>query len=204
MVRSCSVAASKKKDDDSGSEDGDDDDDDDDASSGFQKKAPPSPTKKPSGKGAVNLAPTGPKPISKYNEAEIDEKLDELLNMRGRKGTNKDEHISILKQLADVTKRPSKLVEILGHAIAFHFDIAKNMLTAMPTPVWKSVFVLFTRLLATLVENPELKVEQVEGTTVVDAVQMTTAEVGVSRSTVGFSVPGAGAMRAGWNILTSP
>ena len=122
----------------------------------------------------------GPKAIKDYNEAEIDERLDELLGKRGRKGTKKQDEISVLKQLADVTKRPSKLVELLGHIISFNFDIHNNMLTAMPTPVWKEVFGIFARLLKTLVDNPELKVEQVEGTTVVDSVQMTTAEVGSS------------------------
>ena len=48
----------------------------------------------------------------------------------------------------------------------------------MPVNVWKSVFDLFTRMLRTLIDHPGLKVQQVEGTTVVDAVQMTTAEAG--------------------------
>ena len=59
-------------------------------------------------------------------QEDIDKKLDELLAMRGRKGTRKEEQISILKQLADVTKRPSKLVELLGHIISFNFDIHNN------------------------------------------------------------------------------
>ena len=44
----------------------------------------------------------------------------------------------MLSQLADVTKRPSKLVELLGHVIAFQFDLHMSMLAAMPTPVWKA------------------------------------------------------------------
>ena len=98
--------------------------------------------------------------------------------MRGRKGTKKSEQISLLKQLADVTKRPSKLVELLGHVVTFNFDIHNNMLTAMPIGVWKNIFDVYRRMLRTLVANPDLKVEQVEGTTVVDTVQMTAAEVG--------------------------
>ena len=58
-----------------------------------------------------------------------------MLSARGRKGTNKAEQLSVLKQLAEVTKRPSKLVELLGHVIAFNFDMHMNMLTAMPTKV---------------------------------------------------------------------
>ena len=37
-----------------------------------------------------------------------------------------------------------------------------------------------------------------------DWLALTTAEVAVSRSTVGFDAPGDGAISAGWNILTRP
>mmetsp|Transcript_38107 Transcript_38107/g.94732 ORF Transcript_38107/g.94732 Transcript_38107/m.94732 type:complete len:774 (-) Transcript_38107:388-2709(-) len=130
----------------------------------------------PSVKPAVQ--PKGPKPIAQYNEADIDERLDQLLATRGRKGTNKAEQLSILTQLAEVTKRPSKLVELLGHVIAFNFDMHLNMLTAMPVKVWKEIFDVFSRILATLVANPDLKIVVIEGSTVVDSTQMTTAEVG--------------------------
>eukprot|EP00965_Chrysotila_dentata_P011181 363695-Pleurochrysis_carterae.AAC.3 len=45
--------------------------------------------------------------------------------------------------------------------------------------VWKEVFDVFRQILQTLVANPDLKVEVVEGSTVIDTVQMTTAEVSV-------------------------
>lgn len=80
--------------------------------------------------------------------------------------------------MAEATKRPSKLVELLGHVIAFNFDMHMNMLTAMPVKVWTEVFEVFQRILKTLVDNPELKVVSVEGSTVVDSVQMTTAKMG--------------------------
>ena len=49
--------------------------------------------------------PAGPKPIKDYNEAEIDGKLDEILALRGRKGTKKDEQIAILKVMHDCEPR---------------------------------------------------------------------------------------------------
>ena len=49
----------------------------------------------------VKAAPKGPKPISEYNEGEIDERLDKLLAVRGRKGTNKQEQIDVLGQVTD-------------------------------------------------------------------------------------------------------
>ena len=114
---------------------GDDDDDDDE---------PPAaaPTPEKGGKKVVKggRESIGPKKIEDYNEAEIDERLDELLGKRGRKGTKKQDEIAVLKALSNVTKRPSKLVELLGHIISFYFDIHNNMLTAMPTAVWKEVF----------------------------------------------------------------
>ena len=77
-----------------------------------------------------------------------------------------------------VTKRPSKLVELLGHIISFNFDIHNNMLTAMPTKVWKEAYDVFSRILKTLVDNPDLVIEHVESSSVVDTKQMTTAEAG--------------------------
>ena len=181
----------------------------------FMKK-PAAPAKKPAPKAAESAPPPkpaepkGPKKIADYNEADIDKHLDKILEGRGRKGTNKAEQITTLGQLADVTKRPSKLVELLGHVIAFSLDMHNNMLIAMPvkarpltappppsslapapllppdpspplpsfSQVWKEIFAVFERILATLVANPELKIEQTGGTTVVDTVQQTTAEQG--------------------------
>ncbi|EOD08410.1 hypothetical protein EMIHUDRAFT_465598 [Emiliania huxleyi CCMP1516] len=129
-------------------------------------------------KAAAPPKPQGPKPIKDYNEADIDKRLDQILQQRGRKATDRKETISVLSQLADVTKRPSKLVELLGHVIAFQFDLHMSMLAAMPTPVWKAIFDVFRRILQTLVDNPDLKIEVLEGSTVVDTTQMTTAEAG--------------------------
>ena len=103
----------------------------------FMKK-PAAPAKKPAPKAAESAPPPkpaepkGPKKIADYNEADIDKHLDKILEGRGRKGTNKAEQITTLGQLADVTKRPSKLVELLGHVIAFSLDMHNNMLIAMP------------------------------------------------------------------------
>lgn len=157
--------------------------------SAFMKDAPAAPTAKPKPKPVKEVAaplppppqpakPQGPKPIAQYNEADIDKRLDLILQSRGRKGTDRKETISILSQLADVTKRPSKLVELLSHVITFQFDLHMSMLAAMPVPVWKAVFDVFGRILKTLVDNPDLKIEVMEGSTVVDTVQMTTAEQG--------------------------
>ena len=161
----------KRADDDDDEEDGEDDD---------AGVAAPSKSQIEEERKRKNNVPTAMKQIKDYNEQEIDERLDELLGKRGKKnkkgGISKQEEISILQQLADATKRPSKAVELLGHTISFSFDLHNNMLTAMPVKVWKEVFKLFNRLLTTLVDNPELKIEQVEGTTAVDAKQMTAVE----------------------------
>jgi len=121
--------------------------------------------------------PKGPKPIKDYNEAEIDDRLNLVLSLRGRKGTKKEDQISVLSQLSDVTKRPSKLVELLSHVIAFTFDLNNSMLAAMPVATWYAVMGHFKRILKTLVENPELKVEIVEASTTVDTTQNSKVEM---------------------------
>merc|ERR1719424_28905 len=49
----------------------------------------------------------GPKQIKDYNEAEIDDRCNLILSQRGRKGkTSVEDQISVLSQLADVTRSP--------------------------------------------------------------------------------------------------
>jgi len=79
--------------DDDAMDDDDDDDDDDDGPTNFKKK--PSTAVEPAK--PKSSVPTHMKQIKDYNEGEIDEKLDELLSKRGRKGTNKQDEISTLK-----------------------------------------------------------------------------------------------------------
>ena len=45
----------------------------------------------------------------------------------------------------------------------------------MPTKVWKEVFDVFHRILATLVANPDLKIQVLEGSTVTDTLQVIAA-----------------------------
>ena len=72
------------------------------------------PSVKGEGAGKAAGAAKGPGPIKDDTGAEIDDRLNRVLSLRGRKGTNKEEQISVLSQLSDVTKRPSKLVELLS------------------------------------------------------------------------------------------
>ena len=120
----------------------------------------------------------GPKQIKDYNEAEIDDRCNLILSQRGRKGkTSVEDQISVLGQLADVTKRPSKLIELISHVIAFTFDIRSSMVVAMPVPLWHAVMGHFKRLLQTLVDHPDLKVEFTEGASVIDTQQNTQVEM---------------------------
>lgn len=119
----------------------------------------------------------GPKQIKDYNEAEIDDRCNLILSLRGRKGNKTEDQISVLGQLADVTKRPSKLIELISHVIAFTFDIRNSMIVAMPVPMWHAVMGHFKRLLQCLVDNPELKVEYTESASVIDTQQNTQVEL---------------------------
>ena len=177
------------------SEDDSSSDDDDDAPKGKAAfmKAPAKPSAKESKaaaskkeeEAAANLKALakkeevkGPKQIKDYNEAEIDDRCNLILSQRGRKGkTSVEDQISVLSQLSDVTKRPSKLIELISHVIAFTFDIRSSMVVAMPVPLWHAVMGHFKRLLQTLVDHPDLKVEYTEGASVVDTQQNTQVEL---------------------------
>lgn len=69
-------------------------------------------------------------------EASVDEKIVEVLQSRGRKGTNRQEQISVIQSLAACAKSPKQLINIMMHLISAQFDCIPPAKLFMPASLW--------------------------------------------------------------------
>lgn len=71
-------------------------------------------------------------------EESVDAKMLEILQSRGRKGTNKLEQIRLIESLSKCTKTPRQSIEVLLHLIAAKFDGIPASKLFMPGEMWRS------------------------------------------------------------------
>lgn len=71
-------------------------------------------------------------------EESVDSKMLELLQSRGRKGTNRIEQIRLIESLSQCTKSPKQNIEITLHLIASKFDGIPVSKLFMPAELWRS------------------------------------------------------------------
>lgn len=71
-------------------------------------------------------------------EESVDAKMLELLQYRGRKGTNRTEQIRLIESLVVCTKTPRQNIEVLLHLIAAKFDGIPATKLFMPAELWRS------------------------------------------------------------------
>lgn len=70
-------------------------------------------------------------------EESVDAKLMEILQARGRKGTNKREQIELISQLVTAAKTPQQEIEITMHLISAQFDSIPAAKLFMPADLWR-------------------------------------------------------------------
>eukprot|EP00171_Calliarthron_tuberculosum_P010854 IDg10854t1 len=68
----------------------------------------------------------------------VDTKMLEILQGRGRKGTNRQEQILLIESLASCAKTPKQEIEIMLHLVASQFDAIPAAKLYMPAPLWRS------------------------------------------------------------------
>lgn len=71
-------------------------------------------------------------------EESVDSKMIELLQSRGRKGTNRLEQIRLIESLSLCAKSPRQSIEVKMHLIAAKFDGIPVMRLFMPAELWRS------------------------------------------------------------------
>ena len=86
----------------------------------------------------------------------VDEKMKEIVLLRGKKGTNRSEAVEMLTKLISYAKCIPQEVEILMNTVSAQFDIAGSMAVHMAVPVWKDCVKNVLRIVALLRDSPQI------------------------------------------------
>lgn len=70
------------------------------------------------------------------NETMVDQKLIEILTSRGRKGTNRQDQITLIESLVPCAKTEKQKLEIMLHLVAAQFDAIPAAKLFMPAKLW--------------------------------------------------------------------
>lgn len=91
-------------------------------------------------------------------EESVEAKMLEILQSRGRKGTNKLEQIRLIESLSRCTKTPRQSIEVLLHLIAAKFDGIPASKLFMPAELWRSAIKNATEVIALARKNfPQIR-----------------------------------------------
>ena len=88
---------------------------------------------------------------------DINKKLQEVYEARGRKGFDRQKHIDDLQKLADLAAPigASEHMTVLQHLIYANFDASRGAFTTIPIPIWDSAYVQVFKCLEIKAEHPE-------------------------------------------------
>jgi translation initiation factor 3 subunit C len=91
-------------------------------------------------------------------EESVEAKLLEVLQARGRKGTNRRDQIDIMAQLVAAAKTPKQEVEITMHLISAQFDSIPTAKLFMPADLWREALANATKVVALAQEHfPDIR-----------------------------------------------
>ena len=86
----------------------------------------------------------------------VDAKMKEIVLLRGKKGTNRNEAVELLTKLISHAKCIPQEVEILMNVVSAQFDIAGSMTVHMAVPIWKECVKNVLRIVALLRDSPQI------------------------------------------------
>mmetsp|Transcript_10651 Transcript_10651/g.24731 ORF Transcript_10651/g.24731 Transcript_10651/m.24731 type:complete len:911 (-) Transcript_10651:2-2734(-) len=96
-------------------------------------------------------------------EAEVDKRLEELLGLRGRKGTDRASQVAQLAELRVMTQVEAKKLTLQLHLITAYFDLNSNMLALMSHANWTHCFNALEAAIAQVLADPSLEHTAVVG-----------------------------------------
>ena len=88
----------------------------------------------------------------------VTKKLREIVMTRGRRGTDKQEHVEMLTYLASVAKGPAQRFEVLAQLVSSLFDLNPSMSAHLKTSVWKKCVINLLDMIKLLEDHPNVKV----------------------------------------------
>jgi len=94
------------------------------------------------------------------NSENLFEKLAEIVNTRGKKGTNKNEQSSTLVKMLKISKTPYQKIKVLLVLIPFQFDYVSGIGNSLNNEIWTTVTNYIKELLELLENNPQIVVKE--------------------------------------------
>jgi hypothetical protein len=88
--------------------------------------------------------------VKEMTGEQVEKKLGELLALRGKRGTDKQEQIEQLEVLVQFAKTDAQLTGILMHLVSAQFDASPSVATHMPANLWKGEIVRRSRFVLCL------------------------------------------------------
>lgn len=86
-------------------------------------------------------------------EEGVDSKMLEILQSRGRKGTNRQEQVLLIESLVPCAKSPRQRIEVMLHLISSKFDGIPASKLFMPAELWRSAIKDASAVIALAREN---------------------------------------------------
>jgi translation initiation factor 3 subunit C len=93
---------------------------------------------------------------------QVEKRLAELLAVRGKRGTDKQEQIEQLEILVQFAKSDAQLMTILMHLVSAQFDASPSVATHMPANLWKGGLASLSSIMSVLNRNPTLVLAETE------------------------------------------
>ena len=108
---------------------------DEPAAAGKQKK--PNKDKPQTAKPKLDKQEKEKAVVKEMTAEQVEKKIGELLALRGKRGTDKQEQIEQLEVLVQFAKTDAQLTSVLMHLVAAQFDATPSVATHMPANLWK-------------------------------------------------------------------
>ncbi|KAK9763258.1 Translation initiation factor 3 subunit c [Basidiobolus ranarum] len=96
--------------------------------------------------------------VADYTSENLFKKLNEIIEARGKKNTDRTEQITILNKLLAVSATPYQKIKVLLVMVSSQFDYVPSITGYMPIESWKRAEEHINSLFKTLEEHPEIKV----------------------------------------------
>eukprot|EP00210_Caulerpa_lentillifera_P002282 g2192.t1 len=92
--------------------------------------------------------------------AMVTEKLNEIIQTRGKRGTDKHERLEMLQYLVSVSKGNGQTVTVMSHLVSSVFDLNPSMTTHMRVSQWKYCLHCCFQMLEILTKHSNIKLVQ--------------------------------------------
>lgn len=127
-----------------------------------EKKKKDETLKKPKAPGEVKqVEKKEEKPVEMTPE-EVKARLKDILQARGKRGTDSVKQIEKLQDLLPYAKEPELQVEIMIHLVSSQFDVNKSAASHLPLNLWKGALNNLTTIVTVLEKNPTLVLQESE------------------------------------------